>query len=295
MNPHQYEKLKTANGFIAALDQSGGSTPKALSLYGIKPDAYSNDQQMFDLIHAMRTRIIASPAFNGDRILGAILFEQTMDREIEGRDSADYLWSVKQVVPFLKVDNGLADDANGAQLMKAMPNLDALLVRAKGKGVFGTKMRSVVKHANPQGIEDVVTQQFAIGRQILAAGLMPILEPEVDIHATDKQDAEQLLKAAILRHVATLGPRQQVMLKLTIPSVDDFYVDLVRHPKVLRVVALSGGYSRDEANTLLMRNHGVIASFSRALTEGLAAQQSDQEFNRIMDASIASIYKASVT
>ena len=228
MNPQQYEKVKSAKGFIAALDQSGGSTPKALSLYGIKPDAYSGDQQMFDLIHAMRTRIITSPAFNGDRILGAILFEQTMDREIEGRGSADYLWAVKQVVPFLKVDKGLADEANGAQMMKAMPNLDALLARAKGKGIFGTKMRSVVKHADAKGIDDVVAQQFTVGKQILATGLMPILEPEVDIHATDKQAAERLLKAAILEHLDTLGPQQQVMLKLTIPSVDDFYVDLVK-------------------------------------------------------------------
>jgi fructose-bisphosphate aldolase class I len=295
MNRQQHEKIKSAKGFIAALDQSGGSTPKALSLYGIGPDAYSGDQQMFDLIHAMRTRIITSPAFNGDRILGSILFEQTMDREIEGHGSADYLWSVRQVVPFLKIDKGLADEANGAQMMKAMPNLDALLARAKGKGIFGTKMRSVVKHADAKGIEDVVTQQFTIGKQILATGLMPILEPEVDIHATDKQGAERLLKAAILKHLDTLGPQQQVMLKLTIPSVDDFYADLVKHPKVLRVVALSGGYSRDDANMLLARNHGVIASFSRALTEGLTAQQSDQEFNRALDASIASIYQVSGT
>jgi len=244
----------------------------------------------------MRTRIMTSPAFNGDRILGVILFEQTMDREIEARGSADYLWSVKQVVPFLKVDKGLADEANGGvQVMKAMPNLDSLLARAKGKGVFGTKMRSVVKHAEARGIEDVVSQQFTIGKQILAAGLMPILEPEVDIHAPDKPGAERLLKAAILKHLDTLGPEQQVMLKLTIPSVDDFYADLVEHPNVLRVVALSGGYSREEANRLLARNHGVIASFSRALTEGLTAQQSEAEFNRVLDASIASIYQASVT
>jgi fructose-bisphosphate aldolase class I len=242
----------------------------------------------------MRTRIITSPAFNGDRILGAIMFEQTMDRKIEGRSSTDYLWSVKKVVPFLKVDKGLADEANGAQMMKAMPGLDALLVRAKGEGVFGTKMRSVVKHADPKGISEVVNQQFTIAKQILAAGLMPIVEPEVDIHASDKQAAEQLLKAAILKHLETLGPEQQVMLKLTIPSVDDFYSDLVKHPKVLRVVGLSGGYSRDEANRLLARNHGMIASFSRALTEGLTAQQSDQEFNAALEASIASIYRASV-
>ncbi|HSV84425.1 MAG TPA: fructose bisphosphate aldolase [Ramlibacter sp.] len=295
MNPQQYEKVKSAKGFIAALDQSGGSTPKALSLYGIKAETYSGDQQMFDLMHAMRARIMTSPAFNGDRILGVILFEQTMDREIEERGSADYLWSVKQVVPFLKVDKGLADEANGVQVMKAMPNLEPLLARAKGKGVFGTKMRSVVKHADARGIEDVVSQQFTIGKQILAAGLMPILEPEVDIHAPDKPGAERLLKAAILKHLDTLGPEQQVMLKLTIPSVDDFYADLVEHPSVLRVVALSGGYSREEANRLLARNHGVIASFSRALTEGLTAQQTEEEFNRFLDASIASIYQASGT
>jgi len=295
MNPQQYEKVKTAKGFIAALDQSGGSTPKALSLYGIKPDAYSGDQQMFDQIHAMRTRIITSPAFNGDRILGAILFEQTMDRDIEGRGSADYLWSVKHVVPFLKVDKGLADEANGVQLMKPIPDLDALLARATGKGVFGTKMRSVVKHADAKGIEDVVAQQFTLGNQIIAAGLMPIIEPEVDIHATDKQGAERILKGAIVKHLATLAPQQQVMLKLTIPSVDDFYADFVKHPKVLRVVALSGGYSRDEANARLARNHGVIASFSRALTEGLTAQQSDEEFNKALDVAIESIYQASVT
>jgi len=295
MNPQQYEKVKSAKGFVAALDQSGGSTPKALSLYGVKPDTYSGDQEMFDLVHEMRARIVTSPAFNGDRILGVILFEQTMDREIETRESADYLWSIKQSVPFLKIDRGLADEANGVQLMKAMPNLDSLLARAKGKGVFGTKMRSVVKHAQLRGIEDVVSQQFAIGKQILAADLIPILEPEVDIHAPDKPGAERLLKAAILKHLGMLGPEQQVILKLTIPSVDDFYADLVEHPNVLRVVALSGGYSREEANGLLARNHGLIASFSRALTEGLAAQQGEEEFNRALDTSIASIYEASST
>ena len=294
MNAQQYEKMKTGKGFIAALDQSGGSTPKALSLYGIKPDAYSGDEQMYDLIHKMRTRIVTSPAFNGDRILAAILFEQTMDRDVEGRGTADYLWSVKNVVPFLKVDKGLADEANGVQVMKAMPGLDALLSRAKGKGVFGTKMRSVIKHANAAGIEEVVQQQFAIGKQILAAGLMPIIEPEVDIHATDKQGAERLLEASITKELDALPAGQQVMLKLTIPSVDDFYADLVKHPKVLRVVALSGGYSREEANSLLARNHGVIASFSRALTEGLTAQQSDQAFNAALDAAIGSIYAASI-
>jgi fructose-bisphosphate aldolase class I len=295
MNPQQHEKVKSAKGFVAALDQSGGSTPKALSLYGIAKEKYSGDQEMFDLIHAMRTRIITSPAFNGDRILGAILFEQTMDRDIEGKGSADYLWSVKQVVPFLKVDKGLAEEANGVQLMKPMPGLDALLARAKSKGVFGTKMRSVVKRADAKGIDEIVAQQFTIGKQILAAGLMPIIEPEVDIHAPDKEGAEKLLKAAILKQLDTLGAGQQVMLKLTIPSVADFYADLVKHPKVLRVVALSGGYSREEANRLLARNPGVIASFSRALTEGLTAQQSDEAFNKALDESIASIYQASIT
>ena len=294
MNPQQYEKVKSAKGFIAALDQSGGSSPKALSLYGIKPEAYSGEQQMFDLIHAMRTRIVTSSAFNGDRILGAILFEQTMDRDVQGRGTADYLWSVKNVVPFLKVDKGLADEANGVQVMKPIPGLDALLARAKDKGVFGTKMRSVIKHADQKGIGEVVAQQFTIGKQILAAGLMPIIEPEVDIHATDKQGAEGLLKTSILQQLDTLAPDQQVMLKLTIPSADDFYADLVKHPKVLRVVALSGGYSREEANALLARNHGVIASFSRALTEGVTVQQSDKEFNAALDAAIASIYAASV-
>jgi len=295
MNAQQYEKVKSSTGFIAALDQSGGSTPKALGLYGIKPEAYSGDQQMFDLMHAMRARIVNSPAFNGDRVLAAILFEQTMDREISGRGTADYLWSVKRVVPFVKVDKGLADEENGVQLMKAMPDLDSLLARAKTKGIFGTKMRSVINRADAKGIESVVAQQFTIAKQILAAGLMPIVEPEVNIKAPDKEGAERLLKAAILKQLDTLGAQQQVMLKLTIPSVDDFYDDLVKHPKVLRVVALSGGYSRDEANKRLARNHGVIASFSRALTEGLTAQQSDAEFNKALDASIGSIYEASST
>jgi fructose-bisphosphate aldolase class I len=295
MNPQQYEKVKSAKGFIAALDQSGGSSPGALRLYGIPKESYSSDQQMFDLIHAMRSRIVTSPAFNGDRILGAILFEQTMDREIGGRGSADYLWSVKQVVPFLKVDKGLADEANGVQMLKPMPDLDALLARAKAKGIFGTKMRSVIKGADAKGIEDVVAQQFAIGKQILAAGFMPIIEPEVDIRAKDKEGAERLLKAAILKQLDTLGPGQQVMLKLTIPTVPDFYAELVKHPKILRVVALSGGYSREEANRLLAANHGVIASFSRALAEGLTAQQSDEQFNKALDASIGSIAQASAT
>lgn len=295
MNKQQYEKVRTAKGFIAALDQSGGSTPKALKLYGIGENEYSGEDAMFALIHAMRSRIVTSPAFNGDRILGAILFEQTMDREIEGRGSADFLWSVKNVVPFLKIDKGLADESNGVQLMKPNPGLAALLARAKEKGVFGTKMRSVIKLANKAGIEAVVAQQFEVGKQILAAGFMPIIEPEVDIHSPEKGAAEVLLKAALVAQLEKLGADQKVMFKLTLPTVDDFYADLVKHPKVLRVVALSGGYSREEANVHLARNHGVIASFSRALTEGLSARQSDAEFNAALDASIASIFAASVT
>ena len=295
MNKQQYEKVRTAKGFIAALDQSGGSTPKALKLYGIGENEYSGEDAMFALIHAMRSRIVTSPAFNGDRILGAILFEQTMDREIEGRGSADFLWSVKNVVPFLKIDKGLADESNGVQLMKPNPGLAALLARAKEKGVFGTKMRSVIKLANKAGIEAVVAQQFEVGKQILAAGFMPFIEPEVDIHSPEKGAAEVLLKAALVAQLEKLGADQKVMFKLTLPTVDDFYADLVKHPKVLRVVALSGGYSREEANVHLARNHGVIASFSRALTEGLSARQSDAEFNAALDASIASIFAASVT
>ncbi|MEO5766528.1 MAG: fructose bisphosphate aldolase [Casimicrobiaceae bacterium] len=294
MNSQQSEKMKSSKGFIAALDQSGGSTPKALGLYGIDEGSYSGDQEMFDLMHAMRSRIITSPSFNGDRVLGAILFEQTMDREVGGRGTADYLWSMKQVVPFLKVDKGMQEEANGAQIMKPMPDLDGLLARAKAKGIFGTKMRSVIKRADAKGVDDVVTQQFAVGKQILAAGLVPIIEPEVDIHATDKEAAEHLLDAAITKHLDTLGSDQRVMLKLTLPTVDDAYAALVKHPKVLRVVALSGGYSRDEANRKLARNHGVVASFSRALTEGLTAQQSDDEFNRALDQSVGSIYQASL-
>ncbi|MCC6193981.1 MAG: fructose bisphosphate aldolase [Burkholderiales bacterium] len=295
MNPQMHERARSAKGFIAALDQSGGSTPKALSLYGIKPDAYSGEQQMFDLIHKMRTRIMTSPAFTGERIMGAILFEQTMDRDVEGRGTSDYLWNVKRVVPFLKVDKGLADEANGTQVMKPIPGLDALLARARSKGVFGTKMRSVIKHANAKGIDDVVRQQFQIAKQILAADLVPIVEPEVDIHAPDKAGAEKLLKASIVNELRALSSGQQVMLKLTLPSVDDFYADFVEHPKVLRVVALSGGYSRDEADAILARNHGVIASFSRALTEGLTAQQTDPQFNGELDRAIGSIYAASIT
>ncbi len=295
MNMQQQAKIRSDKGFIAALDQSGGSTPKALSLYGIKAGAWSGDAEMYDLVHAMRTRIVTSPAFDGNRVLGAILFEQTMDREVEGRGTADYLWSVKRVVPFLKIDKGLADEANGVQMMKPNPGLDALLARALAKGIFGTKMRSVIKAADAKGIGDVVDQQFAVGREILAAGLVPIIEPEVDIHAADKGGAERLLKSAIAKHLDALPGSQQVMLKLTLPNADDFYADFVRHPKVLRVVALSGGYSRDDANARLARNHGVVASFSRALTEGLTAQQTDAQFNQALDASIASIYKASNT
>lgn len=295
MNQEQLDKVSQGKGFIAALDQSGGSTPKALKLYGVEESAYQNEGEMFDLVHAMRSRIITSPAFDGRRVLGAILFEMTMDRQIEGVDTAEYLWTRKQVVPFLKVDKGLADEADGVQLMKPMPELDALLARAAKKGVFGTKMRSVVNAANAKGIDAVVAQQFTVGKQILAAGLMPIIEPEVNIKATDKKEAEALLKAAILKQLDALGADQKVMLKLTIPTVDGFYGELVKHPKVVRVVALSGGYSRDESNAMLAKNPGVIASFSRALSEGLAAQQSDDAFNRTLDGAVESIYQASIT
>ena len=295
MNAEQLERLRSAKGFIAALDQSGGSTPKALKLYGIAESEYSGDAEMFDLIHGMRSRMITSRVFNGDRVLGAILFEGTMDRDIEGRGSADYLWNVKKVVPFLKVDKGLADEANGAQIMKPMPDLDALLTRAVAKGIFGTKMRSVIKLADPAGIKAVVAQQFAVGRQILGHGLVPIIEPEVDIHSPNKAEAETILRDELLAELNRQPADQPVMLKLTLPSTDDFYLDLVRHPSVLRVVALSGGYSRDDANTKLSHNHGVIASFSRALTEGLSAKQSDAEFDAALDAAIASIYAASLT
>jgi fructose-bisphosphate aldolase, class I len=295
MNNEQLEKVRSGQGFIAALDQSGGSTPKALALYGVSEDSYSGDDEMFDVVHAMRSRIITSPSFHGDRVLGAILFEGTMDREVEGRPSADYLWSVKEVVPFLKVDKGLADEADGAQVMKPMPDLDALLERANAKGIFGTKMRSFIKLADNKGVSAVVAQQFEIGRRILAAGLVPIIEPEVDIRSPQKAKAEALLKSGILAELDALPAGQSVMLKLTLPDEDDFYADLVSHPKVLRVVALSGGYSREEACDRLARNHGVIASFSRALTEGLTKQQSDKEFDAVLDKSIASIFKASIT
>jgi fructose-bisphosphate aldolase class I len=294
-NADQLKKIKTAPGFIAALDQSGGSTPKALGLYGVTPDAWSNDEEMYTVVHDMRTRIMTSPAFGGDRILGAILFENTMDREVEGRSTAAYLWEVKNVVPFLKVDKGLADVVDGAQIMKPMPDLDALLAKAKAAGIFGTKMRSVIKEANAAGVKAVVAQQFEIGRRIVAAGLVPIIEPEVDIHCPEKAAAEDLLHDAIMKHLNSLGADEIVMLKLTLPEKDDLYADFVAHPNVARVVALSGGYSRDEANERLSRQHGMVASFSRALSEGLTAQQSDDEFNATLDASIASIAAASNT
>lgn len=293
MNQDMYNKVKNTPGFIAALDQSGGSTPKALKLYGVEESAYSNEAEMFDLVHAMRARIMTSPAFNGDRILGAILFEMTMDRQVEGQGSAEYLWNVKKVVPFVKVDKGLADDADGAQVMKAMPDLDALLERAKGHGVFGTKMRSVIKSANATGVDAVVKQQFEVGKQILSAGLVPIIEPEVDIKSPEKAEIESMLKTAILKELDSVP--SEVMLKLSIPSADNFYAELINHPKVLRVVALSGGYSREEANERLSRQHNMTASFSRALTEGLSAQQSDAEFNKALDEAIASIFAASIS
>ena len=291
----QLDKIKSKPGFIAALDQSGGSTPKALSLYGIESDAYSNDAEMFDLVHAMRTRIMTCPAFNGDRILGAILFENTMDREVEGKDTADYLWEVKNVVPFLKVDKGLAAENNGAQIMKPIPGLDELLQRAREKNVFGTKMRSVIKNANAAGIGAVVSQQFEIGHQIIAAGLVPIIEPEVDINSPQKAEAEKLLKDHLINHLNQLKEGQHVMLKLTLPEENNFYMDCIEHPNVLKVVALSGGYSRDEANQRLAKQNGMIASFSRALSEGLRAQLSDDEFRAVLDASIESIFQASNT
>ena len=291
----QLQKVKNDKGFIAALDQSGGSTPGALKLYGINPDAWKNEQEMYDIVHQMRTRIIASPAFNGKRLIGAILFENTMDRDIEGKPTPTYLWEVKGVAPFLKVDKGLADEKDGVQLMKSIGGLDALLKKAKSKDVFGTKMRSVMKQANAAGINAVVKQQFEVGKQVIAAGLVPIIEPEVDIKTPNKDRAEELLKESILKELNELKPEHRVMLKLTIPDKDNFYTDLIRHKNVLRVVALSGGYSRDEANKRLARNNGMTASFSRALAEGLTAQQSDEEFNAALDASVESIYRASIT
>jgi fructose-bisphosphate aldolase, class I len=295
MNEQQLEKIKSDRGFIAALDQSGGSTPKALELYGIPAAEYSGDAEMFDLVHQMRRRIITSPSFDGDRILGAILFENTMDREIDGRGSVEYLWSVKHVVPFLKVDRGLADESDGVQLMKPIDGLDDLLARAIHKGVFGTKMRSVIKRADDAGVKAVVEQQFDVARQILAAGLVPIVEPEIDIHSPQKAEAEVLLEPAIRAQLDQLTSDQRIMLKLTLPESDGFYADLVDHPNVLRVAALSGGYSREEANARLSRNHAMVASFSRALTEGLTAQQSDAEFDAALDESIAGIFAASTT
>jgi fructose-bisphosphate aldolase class I len=295
MNSEQLTRMREGKGFIAALDQSGGSTPKALMLYGVNETAYSNEEEMFSLIHAMRSRMVTSPAFNGERVLGAILFEGTMDRSIEGVGAAEYLWSKKKVVPFLKIDKGLADEANGVQIMKPNPDLDALLARAAAKGIFGTKMRSVIKVANESGIKEVVAQQFEVGRQILAAGLVPIIEPEVDIHSPSKAEAEVILKRELLSELNKQPSDQPVLLKLTLPETDGFYDELVLHSSVLRVVALSGGYSREEANARLSRNKGVIASFSRALTEGLSAQQSDAEFNTAIDSTIAEIYAASIT
>ncbi len=289
----QKSKVQTQPGFIAALDQSGGSTPKALKLYGMNDDAWSNEEEMFIVVHEMRTRIITSPSFSGDRILAAILFENTMDRDIEGQPTASYLWNVKNVVPILKVDKGLADEDDGVQVMKPMPQLAELLKKAKSKGIFGTKMRSVIKQASATGIEAVVKQQFEIGRQIVAAGLVPIIEPEVDIHCPNKAAAEAMLKSEMMAELNSLSPDQIVMLKLTLPEADNFYADCVAHDNVLKVVALSGGYSREEANTRLSRNNGVIASFSRALSEGLSAQQSEAEFDSMLDNSIAAIFEAS--
>jgi fructose-bisphosphate aldolase, class I len=295
INEQQLQKVKTHPGFIAALDQSGGSTPKALRLYGIKEGSWSNEDEMFALVHQMRTRLITSSAFNGERIIGAILFENTMDRNIEGQPTGDYLWNVKRVVPFLKVDKGLAAEKDGVQVMKPIPELATLLDKAKAKAMFGTKMRSFVKQANGAGIKDIVNQQFELADQIIAAELVPIVEPEIDIHCPEKAKAEELLKAAILEKLNELSAGQLVMLKLTLPERDDFYADFVKHPKVVRVVALSGGYSREEANNRLRRNHGVVASFSRALVEGLSIQQSDAEFNAMLDRSIQSIFDASNT
>ena len=287
--------MKSGKGFIAALDQSGGSTPKALKLYGLDETSYSNESEMFDRIHEMRTRLITSPAFNGERVIGAILFEMTMDRSIEGLGSAEYLWQRKHVVPFLKVDNGLADEVDGVQLMKPIPQLGARIESANRHGVFGTKMRSVINLANSSGIRSIVAQQFEFGKEIIAGGLVPIIEPEVNIKSAEKQEAEVILKQELLEFVASLSADQNIMLKLSLPTEADLYKELVAHPRVVRVVALSGGYSRDEANALLSRNHGVIASFSRALTEGLTAQQSDNEFNAALDRTIQSIYEASLT
>lgn len=295
MNTKQAKRMSTGQGFVAALDQSGGSTPKALRLYGVDEDKYSSEQEMFDLVHEMRTRIMTSPSFTGDKILAAILFEKTMDRQVDGMDTASYLWEKKGIVPILKVDKGLAEQADGVKLMKPMPDLDTLLDRAVAKGIFGTKMRSLIAEADPVGIAAIVDQQFQMGALIGHKGLVPIIEPEVDINAADKAEAEQILHAELVRHLDSLPDECPVMLKLTIPDVDDLYADVIAHPNVMRVVALSGGYSREEANERLARNHGLIASFSRALTEGLSAQQSDEEFDQMLAGSIDSIYRASIT
>jgi fructose-bisphosphate aldolase, class I len=294
-NEEQLQKMKTHPGFIAALDQSGGSTPHALALYGIKDHSWADDDEMFDLVHQMRTRVIASPSFTGERIIGAILFEDTMDREIKGEPTADYLWNVKRVVPFLKVDKGLEVQKDGVQMMKPMPGLAPLLEKARSKRIFGTKMRSLIKQANPASIKKIVSQQFEFAKQIIAMDLIPIVEPEVDIHCPDKSAAETLLKAAILEKLNVLETGQQVMLKLTLPEQADLYADCVHHPRVVRVVALSGGYTREEADDRLRKNHGVVASFSRALLEGLSDKQTDAEFDTTLDASIRSIYGASIT
>lgn len=295
MNQEQLEFVKNGKGFIAALDQSGGSTPKALALYGVSEDQYSTEEEMYDLIHEMRTRVMTAPSFNSDSIIGAILFEQTMDRKVEGQYTPDYLWKEKGVVPFLKVDKGLADEENGVQVMKLISDLDDVLKRANERNIFGTKMRSVIKEANPEGIKKVVEQQFEVGKQILAAGLVPILEPEVDINSKDKEQSEKILKEEMLKHLDQLSEDQNVMIKITIPAVDNYYKELIDHPRVIRVVALSGGYKRDDANQKLAANEGLIASFSRALSEGVSASQSDEEFNAMLENSIKGIYEASIT
>lgn len=291
----QLQKVRSSHGFIAALDQSGGSTPKALKIYGVEADAYHGDEEMFDRVHEMRTRIMTNSAFTGERILGAILFENTMDRNVDGKPTAEYLWEEKNIVPFLKVDKGLADEANGVQLMKPMPDLDALLIRAKAAGIFGTKMRSTINSANAEGIKGIVAQQFAVGKQICAHGLVPIIEPEVNINAPDKSECEALLRDALLTELETLSPDELVMFKLTLPETANLYADCQAHPNVVKIVALSGGYSRDEANRRLSENTGMVASFSRALTQGLSAQQTDDEFTTMLDQSIESIYQASLT
>jgi fructose-bisphosphate aldolase class I len=295
MNNEMLQQMRSGKGFIAALDQSGGSTPKALKLYGLDESSYSNESEMFDRMHEMRSRLIKSPSFNGNRVIGAILFEMTMERTIDGLGSAEYLWQKKKVVPFLKVDNGLADESNDVQLMKPIPELQARIAAANKHGVFGTKMRSVINNANPAGVDAVVKQQFEIGKEIIAGGLVPIIEPEVNIKSPQKAEAEGLLKKLLIEYANALSPDQNIMLKLSLPTVPNLYKELVDHPRVVRVVALSGGYSRDDANKYLAQNTGVIASFSRALAEGLTAQQSDADFDRALDAAIQSIYMASIT